>query len=133
MSVLHQQRIRIVFDPGFSDWAIYCPACITGAELPTWPEALSWTFEHLKLHHCRFCIDQQMPAGTDPDMGELFERCPMCAPICADCDGIAVYPALYDTPTEIVEDLATSGLTPIFCDGCHGVVAVVPQDPEVYA
>lgn len=82
---------------------------------------------------CMFCIDRQMPAGRDELLGELFERCPACTTPCAVCDGIAVYPAAYNTPTELVEDLATVRFMPVFCDGCNGVTAVIPLDPEVYA
>jgi hypothetical protein len=144
MSVLHQQRIRIAASYQWGDpwstsdktlaaWATYCPSCLTGAELPTWTEALAWAYQHLNEAHCRYCIDRQMPAGRDRLLGELFERCPVCAAECAVCCGISVYPASYDTPTELVEDLATVRLTPVFCDGCNGVLAVVPLDPEVPA
>ena len=75
---------------------------------------------------CLFCIDGHTPAGRDESMGELFERCPECAPACADCDGIAVYPANYNTPTELVCDLLTLRLCPVFCPGCLGVIAVLP-------
>jgi hypothetical protein len=75
---------------------------------------------------CLFCIDANMPAGRDESMGELFERCPECAIPCADCDGIAVYPANYRTPYELAYDLLIQRLCPVFCTGCTGVIAVVP-------
>ncbi|MEV6845459.1 hypothetical protein [Actinoplanes sp. NPDC051411] len=135
MSVLHQQRIRIVstLDGSRDRWAAYCPCCVHGQSFTTWHAALDWAETHLLDDHCRYCIDQQMPAGRDDLMGELFERCPVCALACEACDGIAVYPANYNTPTELVEDLATVRLTPVFCDGCYGVLAVIPLDPEVHA
>lgn len=135
MSVLHQQRLRIVAacDICGDPWAVFCPCCATGQCFATWRAALDWAETHLQLDHCRYCIDRQMPAGRDDLLGELFERCPVCTAECGDCDGLAVYPANYDTPTELVEDLATVRLTPVFCDGCHGVLAVIPLDPEVPA
>ncbi|RZU49333.1 hypothetical protein EV385_1078 [Krasilnikovia cinnamomea] len=75
---------------------------------------------------CRFCIDTNMPAGRDEDMGELFERCPVCTQPCPRCDGIAVYPANYNTPFELAADLAVLRLAPVFCMGCTGVVALAP-------
>ncbi|MET8146886.1 hypothetical protein ACIBSW_14100 [Actinoplanes sp. NPDC049668] len=136
MSVLHQQRIRVSFNDFHGPqrpWQMSCPCCIHSHAFATWYEAIAWALTHLKLQHCRFCIDQQMPAGRDDLLGELFERCPACGPACENCHGVAVYPANYNTPTELVEDLATVRLTPVFCDGCHGVIAVIPLDPEVYA
>lgn len=135
MSVLHQQRIRVVatFDGSRDPWAAFCPCCITGQAFRTWRAAVDWAEEHLLQDHCRYCVDRQMPAGRDDLLGELFERCPVCTAECDDCNGIAVYPANYNTPTELVEDLATLQLTPVFCDGCHGVLAVIPLDPEVHA
>jgi hypothetical protein len=94
---------------------------------------VTWVLTHLRQDHCRYCIDWQMPAGRDDVLGELFERCPVCTEPCTDCDGVAVYPVSYDTPTERVEDLATVRLAPVFCDGCYGVIAVIPLDPEVHA
>jgi hypothetical protein len=137
MSVLHQQRIRVFYNAnGFfapdRPWETFCPACertvhVTCMDVfATWPEAMAWAETHLRQHHCRYCIDQQMPAGRDDLLGELFERCPACTVPCPDCDGIAVYPADYDTPTQVIHDLATLRLTAVFCDLCGGVVAVVP-------
>jgi hypothetical protein len=141
VSVLHQQRIRVFHNSeGFfapeRDWEAVCPCCETLGltsmfVAASWAEAMTWAFAHLKLHHCLFCIDGQMPAGTSDVLGELFERCPACHPACEMCDGLAVYPAKYENPTELVEDLLTVRLTVIFCDECAGVVAIVPLDPEV--
>lgn len=78
---------------------------------------------------CAFCIDGHMPAGRDESMGELFEVCPECRPACRHCDGIAVYPANYNTPTELVYDLLTQCLVPVFCPGCLGVITVIPLHP----
>jgi hypothetical protein len=135
VSVLHQQRIRIVAtcDGSRDSWAVFCPCCITGQTFTTWSAAVDWAEMHLLEEHCRYCIDRQMPAGRDDLMGELFERCPACTAPCGICDGISVYPANYNTPTELVEDLAVLRLTPIFCDACAGVIAIAPLDPEVYA
>ncbi|OJF10397.1 hypothetical protein [Couchioplanes caeruleus] len=74
---------------------------------------------------CLFCIEGHMPAGRDESMGELFETCPACRIPCGFCDGIAVYPTNYDTPTELVIDLLTLRLAPVFCPGCYGVIAVI--------
>ena len=138
MSVLHQQRIRITFHPSepfglTQPWEFFCPCCDWRHPLPTWHDAMRWAQNHLALHHCLFCIEEQMPAGCDDLLGELFERCPFCAEPCPTCDGIAVYPANYNTPTELIQDLASVRLTPVFCDACTGVVALAPLNtyPEV--
>ncbi|MGW4942957.1 hypothetical protein ACWEOZ_15385 [Actinoplanes sp. NPDC004185] len=78
---------------------------------------------------CRYCIDGHMPAGRDESLGELFERCPECAIPCADCDGLAVYPANYNSLLELVTDLLIQRLGPVFCPGCLGVIAVIPLGP----
>jgi hypothetical protein len=138
MSLLNQQRVRVFrnstgyFAPE-RPWETMCPCCDWMGVFVTWPEAVAATETHLRQVHCRFCIDRQMPAGREDVLGELYERCPVCTPVCEHCDGIAVYPTNYDTPTELIHDLATVRLTPVFCDGCNGVVAVIPLDPEVYA
>lgn len=136
MSVLHQQRITVTFNSeGFfapeRPWEAFCPCCdLTRLAPPieffaTWSEATGWVAEHLRQFHCRFCVDGQMPAGRCEYMGELFERCPCCLPPCRDCDGIAVYPALYDSPDDLVRELSTFGLGPIFCPGCTGVITLI--------
>lgn len=144
MNVLHQQRVRVLFNPASSfapakPWEMLCPCCEDRGLVTafgcfgSWGEAMAWALTHIKLQHCLFCVERQMPAGTDDVLGELFERCPVCTPACVDCDGFAVYPANYNTVTELVNDLAAVRLTPILCDGCYGVVAIVPLDPEVHA
>jgi hypothetical protein len=74
---------------------------------------------------CPFCIDSNMPAGRDDAIGELFERCPECSEPCTDCDGLAVFPANYNSPFELVTDLLAQRLGPVFCTGCLGVLAVI--------
>jgi hypothetical protein len=78
---------------------------------------------------CRFCIDAIMPAGRDTAMGELFERCPACTPPCTGCDGIAVFPAIHDTPYRLLVALLPQRLAPIFCPGCLGVISLIDLDP----
>jgi hypothetical protein len=80
---------------------------------------------------CLYCIDSNMPAGRDESMGELFERCPACTPPCPSCDGLAVYPARYHSPMELVLVLLPQRLGPVFCPGCLGVLAVIPLGPGV--
>jgi hypothetical protein len=75
---------------------------------------------------CRYCIDSNMPAGSDPDIGALFERCPACTPVCPDCDGIAVFPATFDCLPCFIVSLLAKQLAPILCPGCLGVVAIIP-------
>ncbi|MCA2219115.1 hypothetical protein [Jidongwangia harbinensis] len=144
MSLLHQQRVRVFrnsqsFFAPERPWEAFCPSCEMTAHaicmdvFATWHEAVAWANSHLRQYHCRFCIDQQMPAGRSDVLGELYERCPACGPACEHCDGLAVYPANYNTPAELAVDLRVLKLTAVFCDGCHGVVAVIPLDPEVYA
>ncbi|MFI7541090.1 hypothetical protein [Actinoplanes sp. NPDC049599] len=145
MSLLNQQRVRVAATYAYGDpwspatskqflaWTVFCPCCAFGSAFPTWLQAMAAGLLHAQLFHCRFCIDRQMPAGRDDVLGELYERCPACGPACEDCDGIAVYPANYDTPADLAADLETFKLAAVFCDGCHGVVAVIPLDPEVYA
>ena len=77
------------------------------------------------LINCLYCIDSNMPAGRDDHLGELFERCPECSDPCTSCDGLAVFPANYNTPLELVSDLLILRLGPIFCPGCLGVLAVI--------
>ncbi|MEU4623094.1 hypothetical protein AB0G04_24365 [Actinoplanes sp. NPDC023801] len=139
MSLFNQQRVRVELNSlGFfapeQPWEAFCPCCVLvlGA-FATWPEATARALEHLRRDHCRFCIERNMPAGRDPVLGELFERCPVCTDECPGCDGIAVHPIAYATFADLVDDLASINLTPIFCEDCHGVVAVLPLDPEVYA
>ena len=79
---------------------------------------------------CLYCIDSNMPAGTDESMGELYERCPECSVPCPSRDGIAVFPANYNTPVELVTDLLAFRLGPVFCPGCLGVLAIIPLGPE---
>jgi hypothetical protein len=135
MSVLNQQRVRVRFDSELfgerHPWQMSCPCCNHQHAFAIWAEAMAWALTHIRLHHCLFCVDRQMPAGRDDLLGELFERCPECSEPCENCDGIAVYPANYNTPAELVDDLAALRLVPILCDGCYGVVALVPLDPEV--
>jgi hypothetical protein len=138
MSVLNQQRLRIVrIEPDaycpYRLWEVACPCCAWGLAVESWHLALGYALDHLSLQHCRYCIDGQMPAGHQDLLGELFQRCHKCRTSCVDCGGIAVYPTNYNTPTELIEDLATVRLTPVFCDACYGVVAVIPLDPEVHA
>jgi hypothetical protein len=143
MSPRIQPHVRVEFNPdGFfapeRPWEGYCPCCDARRldfidAFATWSEAMAWAESHLRRNHCHFCIDRSMPAGRDDVLGELFERCPVCTPACDDCDGIAVYPATYASDSALVDDLASIDLTPVFCDGCHGVIAVIPLDPEVLA
>ena len=79
--------------------------------------------------NCLYCIDSNMPAGRDESLGELYERCPECCDCCPSCDGIAVFPANYNTPQELVDDLLIQNLGPVFCPGCLGVLAVISLGP----
>ena len=74
---------------------------------------------------CAFCIDGNAPAGTDPDLGELYERCPACAPTCADCDGLAVFPAAYHCLVCFIRISLTQRLAPVLCPGCSGVITLI--------
>ncbi len=78
---------------------------------------------------CRYCIDGNMPAGRCDYMGELYERCPECSIPCPACDGIAVFPANYNTPVELVTDLLAFRLGPVFCPGCLGVLSLIFLGP----
>jgi hypothetical protein len=143
MSVLNQQRIRVAYNPqGFlapeKPWEMVCPCCsitnfATGLShdaFATWPQAVAMADDHLRRYHCRYCIDTHKPAGRSDYLGELFQRCPLCQQACKDCDGIAVYPANYNQPADLIADLRAFALTPIFCPGCYGVVSLIPLDPE---
>jgi hypothetical protein len=79
---------------------------------------------------CLFCIDGNMPAGTDTDLGELYERCPACLPVCPACDGIAVFPARNHCLYCFTAALITKRLAPVLCPGCTGVITLVDLDPE---
>ena len=79
---------------------------------------------------CRYCIDGHTPAGSDTDLGPLFERCPACIPACLECHGLAVFPADYDCPFCLIAALFVQRLGPVFCPGCTGVIAVIPLDPD---
>ncbi|MEV6488551.1 hypothetical protein AB0M20_07945 [Actinoplanes sp. NPDC051633] len=79
---------------------------------------------------CQFCIDGHMPAGRDDHLGELFERCPACSVECQSCNGLAVFPANYNSPLELVVDLLAFRLGPAFCPGCLGVIALVSLGPR---
>jgi hypothetical protein len=74
---------------------------------------------------CPFCIDGNMPAGTDADLGELYERCLACAPVCADCDGLAVFPAAHHCLVCFIRVLLTRHLAPVLCPGCLGVITLI--------
>ena len=74
---------------------------------------------------CRFCIDGNMPAGSDPDLGELYETCPVCRPACPGCDGLAVFPAAYDCQACFIDALNARGLGPMICPDCTGVISLV--------
>jgi hypothetical protein len=78
---------------------------------------------------CDYCIDGNMPAGSDADLGELYERCPACVPVCGACDGIAVFPARNHCLYCFTAALLDHRLAPVFCPGCTGVIAVIPLDP----
>ena len=77
---------------------------------------------------CRFCIDGFMPAGTDPDIGHLYEICPACQPTCSGCDGYAVFPATHHCLVCFVEALLAQHLGVILCPACLGVVTLVDLD-----
>jgi hypothetical protein len=79
---------------------------------------------------CRFCIDGYMPAGTDPDIGALYEHCPACTPACDGCDGIAVFPASTHCALCFIESLIAKRLGPIFCPRCQGVITLIDLDTE---
>jgi hypothetical protein len=79
---------------------------------------------------CRFCIDGNMPAGSDTDLGELYERCPACEPVCHECDGIAVFPARNHCLYCFIAALLDQRLAPVLCPGCAGVITVIDLDQE---
>jgi hypothetical protein len=79
---------------------------------------------------CLFCIDGNMPAGSDTDLGELYERCPACVPVCRECDGIAVFPARTHCLYCFVAALIAQRLAPVLCPGCAGVITVIDLDQE---
>jgi hypothetical protein len=79
---------------------------------------------------CRFCIDGFMPAGTDPDIGALYERCPACTPACSGCDGIAVFPAATHCVVCFLESLLAKRLGAIFCPRCQGVITLIDLDQQ---
>ena len=79
---------------------------------------------------CRFCIDGFTPAGTDPDIGALYEQCPACGPACASCDGIAVFPAATHCVLCFIEALLAKRLGAIFCPRCQGVITLIDLDTE---
>jgi hypothetical protein len=137
MGLPNRERIRVRFDSEFfgsaRPWQMFCPCCHLSYTFANWSEAAAYALVHIEIWHCLFCIERQMPAGHDDVLGDVFERCPICTAPCEECDGIAVYPAKYNTPTELVDDLRIVRMAPIFCDGCTGVVAVIPLDPEVPA
>jgi hypothetical protein len=123
-------RIRVCFDPYAQAWTAYCPCCAWGDICRTWAAALRWADRHHREEHpvtaCLFCIDGQMPTGRDELLGELFERCPVCTPACLSCQGLAVYPAKYDTPIEMAAELAAFDHYAVLCAVCHGVTDLIP-------
>ncbi len=78
---------------------------------------------------CLFCIDGYMPAGSDRDLGELFERCPACESVCPACDGIAVFPARHHCLYCFTAALIDQRLAPVLCPGCTGVITLIDLDP----
>jgi hypothetical protein len=74
---------------------------------------------------CPFCIDGNMPAGTDADLGPVYERCPACTPVCVDCDGLAVFPTAHHCLVCAIRVLLTRHLAPVLCPGCLGVITLI--------
>ena len=79
---------------------------------------------------CDYCIDGMIPAGTHPDLGPVYQRCPFCLyhngalRPCAECWDTAVFPADYTCLHCLFGALADEGLTAAICTGCAGVTYV---------
>ena len=74
---------------------------------------------------CCYCIDGNMPAGSNADLGDLFERCRVCTRVCGGCDGIAVFPVRNHCLYCFIAALLDERRAPVLCPGCTGVIKVI--------
>ena len=81
--------------------------------------------KHLTDRTCLYCIGGMSPAGIHPDLGPVLRLCPT-RHWCDDCDDLALFPAEYETLDDRINDMFDDGLTAVWCEGCNGVVAVIP-------
>jgi hypothetical protein len=84
---------------------------------------------------CRFCLDGYTPAGIHRQLGPIYTRCLICMtwgdiPTCQGCQGRAVFPATTHCLPCLLEHLATRQLLPVLCEGCLGVLALIPTTDQ---
>ena len=80
-------------------------------------------------HDCDYCLDGMMPAGSHPDLGPVFIRCPFCLFTdalrpCRECGDCALFPADYTCLHCLLGVLADIGLTAAVCCGCAGITYI---------
>jgi hypothetical protein len=80
---------------------------------------------------CRYCLDGYAPAGIHPLLGPIFIHCLICLTwgdinTCPGCNGQAVFPTDFPDMRECIHQLIAQGVTPIFCEDCDGIIAVLP-------
>ncbi len=79
---------------------------------------------------CSYCIDGNMPARCDTDLGELFTRCRVCKRVCHGCHGTAVFPVRHHCLYCLIAALLDRRRAPVLCPGCTGVITVIDLGQE---
>ena len=77
---------------------------------------------------CRYCIDGNLPAGTHPVLGEVYQACPDCLGTCPTCGGKGLYPAGFSCLACCLRHLICLGLVPALCPDCTAVIDLLPLD-----
>jgi hypothetical protein len=78
---------------------------------------------------CLDCISGIAIADSD-FMGACFRACPTCQPVCPCCNGQGRYPSWTRDMAEFAVSYNETGLLPVLCHTCGGVVGVSLLDPE---
>ena len=62
-----------------------------------------------------------------PIMGLCFRFCATCQPVCSACRGRGAYPEWTNDPDTAFERFNGTGLQPLLCHGCLGIVGIIAK------
>jgi hypothetical protein len=77
---------------------------------------------------CPMCIDGWSPYRSVL-IGPCFQKCRACQPVCAACHGLADFPAQGSREAFVVA-CNLVGVMPMLCQGCLGVLQLLPHPKE---